>query len=783
MTLPSTSATTPVSEAPSSFPLSRTRLLDGDFKKAQDTAIRYVLTLDPDRLCAPFRREAGLTTATAAYGGWESDGLDGHIAGHYLSACAQLHAATGDSRLLARLEHVLGILEQCQDAAGDGYLGGVPGGRKLGLELAAGTVDADLFTLNGRWVPLYNLHKTFAGLLDAYIHADSHKALAMVTRLADWWLRVSASLSDDSFEDMLHTEFGGMNDAFAMLADITGKGHYLQEARRFTHRSILEPLAAGSDRLDGLHANTQIPKVVGYERLARSTGDPESRKASDFFWNTVTRHRSVSIGGNSVREHFHPASDFAPMILDAQGPETCNTYNMLKLARMRFERSGDPAAVDFYERATYNHILSSQHPERGGFVYFTSMRPAHYRVYSTVHESMWCCVGSSLENHARYGEFIYSRRDDDLLVNLYIASELDWSERGLTVRLETDFPRSDVATLHVTAESPTAATVRLRRPAWAAEMSVDVDGSPADAGAPFSAATDAGTVDGGYVPVHRVWEGTSTITVRLSPELRAELLPDSSPWVSFLYGPVVLAARVGATGVEGFEANDTRMGHVASGPLLPLSETPIVAAVNPLDSISLSSRASLTADLAAVDAEGRPRTIQLEPFFGIHDERYTVYWPVGDHESRAAELRRLDREAAAQGEVVDSVVAGEQQPEADHSFNGESTRAGGQDGIHWRSATGWFSYTLSDVRKQASLLRVRFRAVEGRAHGLRLNGVVLLEAVNSWREGDQDVSDFAIPEEARNAGDDGRLVFAVHALPGALSGDLLAVELLGTERP
>jgi hypothetical protein len=395
---------------------------------------------------------------------------------------------------------------------------------------------------------------------------------------------------------------------------------------------------------------------------------------------------------------------------------------------------------------------------------------------------MWCCVGSGLENHARYGESIYGRSDDELLVNLYIASELDWSERGLTVRLETDFPRSDVATLRISAESPTAATVRLRRPAWATGMSVDVDGSPADASAP-SGATDAGTVDGGYVPVHRVWEGTSTITVRLSPEFRAELLPDSSPWVSFLYGPIVLAARAGTTGVEGFEADDTRMGHVASGPLLPLSETPIVAAGNPLDSVSLTGRGSLTANLAAVAADGQPRTIQLEPFFGIHDERYTVYWPIGDHESRAGELRHLDREAAAQGEVVDSVVAGEQQPEADHGVNGDSTRAGGQDGIHWRSATGWFSYTLSDVRKQASLLRVRFRAVEGRAHGLRLNGVVLREAVSSWLEGDQDISDFAIPEEARNASDAGQLVFAVHALPGALSGDLLAVELLRTGQP
>ncbi|MCU1435826.1 MAG: hypothetical protein JWR71_2551, partial [Pseudarthrobacter sp.] len=228
----------------------------------------------------------------------------------------------------------------------------------------------------------------------------------MLTALADWWLKISAALDEESFEDMLRTEFGGLNDTFASLADITGRDDYLREARRFAHRAVLDPLASGRDELDGLHANTQIPKVVGYARLAAVAGDADAARAADFFWDTVLARRTVSIGGNSVREHFHSAGDFAPMVQDEQGPETCNTYNMLKLAKLRFERTGDPSAIDFYERATYNHILSSQHPEKGGFAYFTPMRPAHYRVYSKAQESMWCCVGSGLENHARYGELI-----------------------------------------------------------------------------------------------------------------------------------------------------------------------------------------------------------------------------------------------------------------------------------------------------------------------------------------------------------------------------------------
>ncbi|HJV99614.1 MAG TPA: beta-L-arabinofuranosidase domain-containing protein [Arthrobacter sp.] len=754
-----------MSRRTSSFPLSSVRLLPGDFKNAQDVDLRYLLSLDADRLLAPFRREAGLPVAAPGYGGWEADGLDGHIGGHYLSACAQLFAATGDPRIRERLDYVLAVLAECQAAAGDGYLGGVPGGRRLGEELAAGAVDADLFTLNGRWVPLYNLHKTFAGLLDAYNYAGSAQALAMMTTLADWWLGISSQLSDKTFEEMLHSEFGGLNDTFAALADITGREDCLREAHRFAHRAILEPLAGGRDELDGLHANTQIPKVVGYARLAATTGDAASTKAADFFWDTVLMRRTVSIGGNSVREHFHPSGDFASMVQDEQGPETCNTYNMLKLAKLRFERTGDPAAIDFYERATYNHVLSSQHPERGGFAYFTPMRPAHYRVYSKSQESMWCCVGSGLENHARYGELIYSHCPEELFVNLYIPSELDWAGPEVQVRLETDFPYSDTATLHVTAAAPTEFTLRLRRPDWATGMEADAGGQLLGAG--------PGSHD---LAIRTTWEGTTTVTVRLTAEVRAEALPDGSPWVSFSYGPVVLAARNGACGVPGFEAPDERMGHVASGPKLPLAGTPVVAAPNPADAVVLLDRKTLTAELTA-ELDGRQVSVPLEPFAGIHDERYTVYWPAGASAAElTAELAALDAAAAGAADVIDSVTAGEQQPESDHHFAGDSTRAGGSDGLHWRSATGWFSYTLAGAGETPAVLRVRFRPADGaqnRGHELRLNGVPLGEPSTAWRSVDADVQDFAV-----TAGAAATLTFSVHALPGAVTGDLLSVALL-----
>jgi hypothetical protein len=352
-------------------------------------------------------------------------------------------------------------------------------------------------------------------------------------------------------------------------------------------------------------------------------------------------------------------------------------------------------------------------------------------------------------------------------VNLYLPSELDWAERGVRVRLETDFPYSDTATLRVTAASPTVFTLRLRRPGWATGMEADAGGQLLEA-AP-------GSHD---LAIRRTWEGTTEVTVRLTAEVRSEPLPDGSAWASLTYGPVVLAARNGADGVPGFEAPDERMGHVASGPKTPLAGTPVVTAPRPSDAVVLLDRKTLSAELTA-ELNGRPVTVPLEPFAGIHDERYTAYWPTGaSGAERTAQLLALDAAAADLDAIVDSVTAGEQQPESDHLFAGESTRAGGSDGVHWRNATGWFSYTLAGPADAPAVLRVRFRAgsLEAGRHELRLNGIALGEPGTSWRDVDVDVQDFAV-----RAGTAGTFTFSVHALPGGITGDLLSVQLMRGE--
>lgn len=414
----------------SAFHISDVQLLKGDFKDAQTTDLKYIMALEPDRLLSPFLREAGIVPKKESYPNWENTGLDGHTAGHYLSALSLMYASTGDKKVLERLNYMLGELKKCQDKM-DGYIGAVPVSKAFWSDISKGKIDANNFGLNGKWVPLYNIHKTYAGLRDAWYHANSSLAKDMLIRFSDWMLQLTAGLSESQVQTLLRSEHGGLNEVFADVSLITGNKKYLELAIKFSHKLLLEPLKNKEDRLNNMHANTQIPKVIGFERIASITGDSGYHTAAGFFWETVVEHRSSVIGGNSVREHFHPTNNFSSMITSEQGPETCNTYNMLRLTKLLYESSGWEKYIEFYERALYNHILSSQHPLKGGFVYFTPMRPGHYRVYSQPQTSFWCCVGSGMENHAKYSELIYAHDDKNIFVNLFIPSTVQWKKKDL----------------------------------------------------------------------------------------------------------------------------------------------------------------------------------------------------------------------------------------------------------------------------------------------------------------------------------------------------------------
>ena len=760
------------------FPLQSVRLLASPFKQAQDRNIDYVMSMDPDRLLAPYLLEAGLEPRATNYGNWEGSGLNGHIGGHYLTALSLASAATGRQDVLDRLNYMLDELQRAQEKNSNGYLGGIPGGKELWRQVSAGDIRADLFSLNGYWVPWYNVHKLIAGLRDAWLYTGSQQARTMMIRWADWAGALLSGLSDEQIQTMLITEHGGMNEVFADLAVITGEARYLELDERFSDRSILAPLLQDQDRLDGLHANTQIPKVIGFERIAQAGGDPQWAEAARFFWETVVNERSVAIGGNSVREHFHDSNDFQPMISDVEGPETCNTYNMLKLTRLLYADNPEPGYVNYYERALYNHILSSQDPATGGLVYFTPMRPQHYRVYSQAQDAMWCCVGSGIENHMKYGEFIYAHDGDDVYVNLYIPSTLRWPARKVAIRQENRFP--DESFTRLVFEADTGITLKLRYPAWASseppvlminDEQVNVQARP-----------------GSYISLQRRWKKGDTVTLELPMQTHLEQLPDGSDYYAILYGPIVLSARTSPFQDEllDYYADDSRMGHIASGPVCPLERAPVLVAATTdfLDRIDRVDDSELRFRASGVIQPEAYQDLELIPFFRVHQSRYMLYWPYSTPENLQTRLEASARDEEARLELekltVDAVAPGEQQPESDHAFTASGSEAGVNHGRHWRHATGWFGYQLYDPAGEGRYLRIDYYGADsGRSFTIELNGVMLAEVTLTGERGPVFFSvDYPLTEETLRLAGNGKHTLRFVAAEGSIAGGIYGVRLL-----
>ena len=699
------------------FGISDVRLTRSAFKHAEDMDIQYLLALNPDRLLAPYLKGAGLPPKADNYTNWEHTGLDGHIGGHYLSALSFMYAATGNEEIGRRLDYVLSELKRCQDTAGDGYLCGVPDGRKMWKEIEQGNVRAATFGLNDRWVPLYNIHKIYAGLRDAYLVAHREEAKDMLVKLTDWMERTTANLTDAQMQDMLRSEHGGLNETFADVAAITGDKRYLTLAHRFSHDIILNPLLKQEDKLTGIHANTQIPKVIGFKRIADIEKNDDWSKAADFFWHTVVNNRSITIGGNSVYEHFHPADNFEPMRTSEQGPETCNTYNMLRLTKMLYATSADAKYMDYYERALFNHILSTQDPVQGGFVYFTPMRSGHYRVYSQPQTSFWCCVGSGLENHARYGEMIYAHKgNDQLYVNLFIPSTLEWGD--INIEQSTSFPDEEGTSVIVTSKKGKNKkfTLNIRVPEWVneGELSLTINGK-----------TEKVNIADGYVKVNRSWKDGDKLHISMPMHLRAIDMPDNSHNYSFLYGPIVLASRMGTQRQDGMFADDSRGGHIAQGPRLPLQNMPVVVgSTEDILSHITKTDGKMEFTLKGVSPENY-EGMKLEPFYRIHESRYMVYWPVlsaSEVAKRQEEVARQESIAQAlEARTADKVTCGEQQPESDHFVKMEWSGTGNDGGVQWRETRQWFSYRMKTNGRKITAVRIAFRPENNRDARVLIN--------------------------------------------------------------
>lgn len=670
-------------------------LLDGIFKESQEKGKEYLLYLDIDRLMAPCYESISKSPKKPRYGGWESTTISGHSIGHWLSAASAMYKATKDEVLLQKIEYAVNELAYVQSFDKDGYVSGFP--RACFDKVFTGNFEVENFSLAGSWVPWYSIHKIYAGLIDAYLLAGNQKALEVVVKLADWAKKGTDNLTEEQFQKMLICEHGGMNEVMADLYKITGNPEYLELALRFCHKAILDPLSKGIDNLEGKHANTQIPKVIGAAKLYELTGNEDFRNMAIFFWNIVTKQRSYIIGGNSIGEHFGPINKET---LGTTTAETCNTYNMLKLTECLFRWSHQSEYMDYYERALYNHILASQDPDSGMKTYFVSTQPGHFKVYCSPDSSFWCCTGTGMENPARYTRNIYYKENNDLYVNLFIASELTIDENKLKIRQETDFPNSDRVLLYFEKGEYQRLNIRIRIPYWVSGVvTVLVNGIEIKP-----------EVDNGYLIIEGNWSKGDRIELTLPMGLHIYSAKDTPTRVGIMYGPIVLA---GALGRENFPDTDIVDDHLKLNNH-PLIDVPILVAdkQNLNKWIRSVEGSHLTFETSEVGQPGN-RKVTLIPFYHLHHQRYTLYWNLMDEEEYKtfvdSEKEELERLRAV---TVDFIQPGEQQPEIEHGIQSKNSNTGYLNVVQrsWRDSRGegFFRYEMTVDPDKKMYLQVTY---------------------------------------------------------------------------
>lgn len=699
---------------PQLFNLNEVTLGDGPMRKAMLLNDSILLEYDVDRLLTPFCRQAGISgweDQHPNFSNWGSGSfrLDGHVGGHYLTALALAYAANDDAtikaKMLERLNYMVDKLDECQRQYDNntkglyGFIGGLPD-NSVWTKMYAG--DMSGYTSNRGNVPLYVQHKVFAGLRDAYIYAGNEKALECLKKLCDWGINIIAKFTDSQVQTILDTEHGGINEVYADVYRITGEKKYLDAAIRYSHNTMVNGMQSLSTTfLNSKHANTQVPKYVGFARASQEEtlaedGDASVAKkylaAARNFWVDVTGNRTVCIGGNSVDEHFLAAANCSNYITNPNGPESCNTNNMLKLTERLFEEDHNAKYADFFEKALYNHILSTQNPTTGGYVYFTSLRPQHYRMYSQVNSAMWCCVGTGMENHSKYGEFIYARStegNDTLFVNLFIDSKLNNDKYQVTQK--TRFPYEQAST--ITVDKGGQFAVSIRCPQWCDGFKLTVNGQ--DAGVTCTPGT--------YATISRTWATGDIVAVALPMKVNVEACPNYTDYAAIKYGPILLGAKTSTEGLAGQFAGDGRMDHCPSqGAQLSLTSAPML----------IGERSTVADSVYCVDAENmifkiRPglynsskwQDFTLQPFYTVHEARYMVYWNQITAEKwdqiRAEVEYEEEQSQKLADRTIDYVSTGEQQSDAGHGRIGEYG-TGTYNGEYYIDAKSgkWFSYQL-----------------------------------------------------------------------------------------
>ena len=582
------------------FDLDRVRLHPGPFLDALEVNRRFLLAQDENRLLHMFRSTAGLPSTAEPLGGWEApvNELRGHYVGHYLSAVAKMSQSLGDSVLKARGDRIVTELAKCQQQLGNGYLSAFP--EEFFDRLRDGKPV---------WAPFYTLHKIMAGLLDMHTLANNAQALDVLQGMARWTGRWAQPLGDEHMARVLEREYGGMNEMLYNLAAVTGRDGYKDLAHRFDHERFFAPLAQGRDELKGLHANTNIPKVVGAARRYELTGELRYRRIAEYFWRQVTTQRAYCTGGTSNGEGWNAEPGVLSTELSGYTQEDCTTYNMLKLTRHIFGWTADPACADFYERALFNGIIGSQHPRDGEKLYYVNLAAGLWKLFGTPGQDYWCCTGTMSESFSQFGDSIYFHDDAGVYVNLFIASELNWSERGVRLVQETQFPEEEGTTLRIQTAKPVRFALRIRVPYWATHGGTAVlNGHGLDG---FAA-------PGGYYVLDRTWRNGDTVAVKLPIGLHLHAMPDDPTLAAVMYGPLVLAGRLGTEGLtpDVLRAEPTKPRTIPEYKGQPMAAPELRAqGTERVSQRSLEFRAA-----------GEKGAVTLVPFHTIFDERYAIYW-------------------------------------------------------------------------------------------------------------------------------------------------------------
>lgn len=584
------------------IPLSDIRLLPGRMRENLERDSVWLMNIGVERLLHSFYNTSGVYggkeggyMTVKKLGGWESLDceLRGHTTGHVMSALALMHAATGEECFKQKGDSIVDGLSKVQEANGNGYLSAFP------EELINRNIRA-----TSVWAPWYTLHKILSGLIDQYLYSGNEKAFEIAKKMGDWAYGKLNKIDEATRLKMLRNEFGGINEAFYNLYALTGDERYRFVAEFFYHPDVIDPLKREEADFGTKHTNTFIPKVLAEIRKYEITQDEESKKLSEFFWSEMIARHTFAPGCLSDKEHYFAPEKISEHISGYTG-ETCCTYNMLKLSRHLFCHNPDSRIMDYYERALWNHILGQQDPSTGMVAYFLPLATGTHKVYSTPENSFWCCVGSGFENHAKYAEQIYSKAQDSLYVNLLIPSTVDWKDKGLKITQTTDFPKTGTTLLKISTESTRKMIIKLRHPSWADNVKIKINGRK------ISGKKD----DCGYISLDRRWKDNDIIEVEYPMQLTFEPTPDGSGSGVLLYGPIVLAARLGTEGMQppAPDSDPTKYNDYYTYDYNIPDNMP-----HSLD----ISKLKKTGDLRFETEEG----IIFEPLYDIHRERYGIYW-------------------------------------------------------------------------------------------------------------------------------------------------------------